>query len=112
MIVIFIIKELGERAIDQIQTVLTMYRDQGAVIIPQVVIADSASSVAGTIDLLVIHRDGALQIIDLKVSKNNHKDKAYSNTKYDVQKESIFFDPNNPKKRIMTTQTQHSLQVR
>jgi hypothetical protein len=103
--------EQVQRAIDQIQTVLTFYRDQGAVIIPQVVISDAASSIAGTIDLLVIHRDGALQVIDLKVSKNNHKDKAYANTKYDVQKESVFFDPNNPKKRIMTTQTQHSLQL-
>ena len=100
-----------QRAIDQIQTVLTMYRDQGSVIIPQVVIADSASSVAGTIDLLVVHRNGSLQIIDLKVSKNNHKDKAYRDRKFEVQKESIFFDSKNPKKKIMTTQTQHSLQL-
>tara|TARA_R100001463_G_scaffold2990_3_gene12396 strand:+ start:8270 stop:13954 length:5685 start_codon:yes stop_codon:yes gene_type:complete len=100
-----------QRAIDQIQTVLTMYRDQGAVIIPQVVISDSASSTAGTIDLLVIHKNGSMQIIDLKVSKNNHLDKAYTNTKYDVQKESVFFDSANPKKRIITTQTQHSIQI-
>lgn len=101
------------RAVDQIQTMLTMYRDQGSVVIPQVVIADAGTSIAGTIDLLVVHNDGTLTIVDLKTSKNSIKDDQYGNRKYPVNKGSIFYDADASKndQQKFTTKTQHNLQV-
>ena len=101
-----------QRAIDQIQTVLTMYRAQGAVIIPQVVIADSASSTAGTIDLLAVHDDGTLQVIDLKVSKNSINSPLYEK-QYPVNDGSVFYDPqvSDENQFKMSTRMQQSLQV-
>jgi hypothetical protein len=101
-----------QRAIDQIQTVLTMYRAQGAVIIPQVVIADGASSTAGTIDLLAVHQDGTLQVIDLKVSKNSINSSMYLKP-YPVNEGSVFYDPqvSGENQFKMSTRMQQSMQV-
>ena len=101
------------RAVDQIQTMLTFYRDQGAVVIPQVVIADAGTSIAGTIDLLVVHNDGTLTIVDLKTSKNSSKDSQYRDRKYPVNEGSVFYDPDASKndQQKFTTKTQHNLQV-
>ena len=96
-----------QKAVDQIETGLTQYWDQGAVIIPQVVITDAATSISGTIDLLVVHTDGTLQIIDLKTSKNSKFDTAYETRKFPVNEGSVFFDA----KERFTTKTQHNLQV-
>ena len=105
-------KEQVQRAVDQIQTILNMYRNGGAVIVPQVVVSDSNSSTAGTIDLLAIHEDGTLEIIDLKVSKNSIKDDMYDKA-WPVNKGSIFYDPDVSKKDQfkMSTRMQQSMQV-
>tara|TARA_R110002012_G_scaffold142603_3_gene300691 strand:- start:3075 stop:8666 length:5592 start_codon:yes stop_codon:yes gene_type:complete len=105
-------QEQVSRAVDQIQTVLTMYRAQGAVIIPQVVIADGMSSTAGTIDLLAVHTDGTLQVIDLKASKNSIQDKNYDR-QYSVDEGSVFYDPSLSKKDQfkLSTRMQHNMQV-
>ena len=101
-----------KRAVDQIQTILTMYRAQGAVIIPQVVIADGMSSTAGTIDLLAVHTDGTLQVIDLKASKNSIQNKNYDR-EYSVDEGSVFYDPSLSKKDQfkLSTRMQHNMQV-
>ena len=83
----------------------------GSILIPQVVVADPATKIAGTIDLLLVRPDGSVRVIDLKTSKNSINDRAYSNTQYKVGKESVFYDPENPDAKVFTTQTQHSLQV-
>ena len=105
-------EEQVSRAIDQIQTVLTMYRAQGAVIIPQVVIADGMSSTAGTIDLLAVHTDGSLQVIDLKASKNSIFNKNYDR-EYSVDEGSVFYDSSLSKKDQfkLSTRMQHNMQV-
>ena len=89
-----------------------MYRAQGAVIIPQVVIADAMSSTAGTIDLLAVHTDGTLQVIDLKASKNSIQDKNYDR-QYSVDEGSVFYDPSLSKKDQfkLSTRMQHNMQV-
>lgn len=101
-----------QRAVDQIQTILTMYRAQGAVIIPQVVIADGMSSTAGTIDLLAVHTDGTLQVIDLKASKNSINSNNYDR-QYPVDEGSVFYDPSLSKKDQfkLSTRMQHNMQV-
>jgi hypothetical protein len=105
-------KEEVQRAIDQIQTILNMYRDGGAVIIPQVVISDGKSETAGTIDLLAIHEDGTLEIIDLKVSKNSIKEDAYDKL-WPVNEGSIFYDPKltDREQFKLSTRMQQSMQV-
>ena len=101
-----------QRAVDQIQTVLTMYRSQGAVIIPQVVIADDMSSTAGTIDLLAVHTDGTLQVIDLKASKNSINSDRYDK-QYPVDEGSVFYDPKLKKEDQfkLSTRMQQNMQV-
>ena len=105
-------KEQVQRAIDQIQTILNMYRNSGAVIIPQVVVADANSETAGTIDLLAVHEDGSLEIIDLKVSKNSIKEDMYDKA-WPVNEGSDFYDSNLEKKEQfkMSTRMQQSMQV-
>ena len=124
-----------QRAIDQIQTALDYYRsmDTRPVLIPQVVIADGSSRVAGTIDLLAVHEDGTLSIIDLKVSKNNRNDTINSggarikryDVMYPVNEGSIYYDPNKKERDWknnetfneeihqyeMSTRAQHGAQV-
>ena len=105
-------KEQVQRAVDQLQTTLNMYRDGGAVIIPQVVISDGRSETAGTIDLLAVHEDGTLEIIDLKVSKNSVKEDAYDKL-WPVNEGSIFYDPKLTDKEQfkLSTRMQQSMQV-
>jgi hypothetical protein len=45
--------------------------DEGAVIVPQIIVGDYNSGIAGSIDLLVINQDGTLEVIDLKASTNS-----------------------------------------
>ena len=101
-----------QRAVDQIQTVLTMYRSQGAVIIPQVVIADAMSSTAGTIDLLAVHTDGTLQVIDLKASKNSINSDKYDK-QYPVDEGSVFYNSELKKddQFKLSTRMQQNMQV-
>ena len=105
-------KEEVQKAVDQIQTILNMYRNSGAVIIPQVVISDGSSETAGTIDLLAINKDGTLQIIDLKVSKNSVQEDAYDRP-YPVNEGSVFYDSTlSDKDQLkMSTRMQQSMQV-
>tara|TARA_R110001606_G_scaffold377235_2_gene536208 strand:+ start:20713 stop:26313 length:5601 start_codon:yes stop_codon:yes gene_type:complete len=105
-------KEEVQKAIDQIQTILNMYRNSGAVIIPQVVISDGSSETAGTIDLLAINKDGSLQIIDLKVSKNSVQEDLYDKP-YPVNEGSVFYDSTlSDKDQLkMSTRMQQSMQV-
>ena len=100
------------RAIAKIENKLLEYREAGAVIIPQVVVADAASKTAGTIDLLAINEDGTLQIIDLKVSKNSIKTDMYDRL-FPVNEGSIFYDPTLKDKDQfgLTTRMQQGLQV-
>lgn len=70
-----------------------------AVIIPQIIIGDPNSGIAGSLDLLVINSDGTLEIIDLKTSINsiNRTETApdgtliypYSDKKYPVKEGSL-----------------------
>ena len=91
----------------------------GSILIPQVIVSDPSTMIAGTIDLLLVRRDGSLVVIDLKTSKNSSKTdyyfgKAKGGTKkaqglFPVKEGSVFYDPNKP--YYMATSTQHSMQV-
>ena len=112
-------EEQVKEAVGILTTALDYYRKQGAVIIPQVVVADAPSNTAGSIDLLAVHDDGTLQVIDLKTSKNSSRDSRYfgrgsglTNKQkglYEVNEGSVFYNPNKP--FYMSTGMQHSMQV-
>ena len=100
------------RAISKMEDKLLEYRESGAVIIPQVVVADAASKTAGTIDLMAINEDGTIQIIDLKVSKNSVQTDMYDRL-FPVNEGSIWYDPSLKKddQFSLTTRMQQGLQV-
>lgn len=100
-------------SIEQVRDVydnLSSYIDSltmdGSVVLPQVIFADSATKIAGSLDILIIKPDGSLYIVDLKVSKNSSKDEAYSKVKYKVNEGSRFSTDT-----TLTTKQQQSLQV-
>ena len=83
----------------------------GSVLIPQVIVSDKESGIAGMIDLLRIHPDGTLTIIDLKSSKNSSKSFGYTDVVYPVSEGSVFYDPKDPNKKVFTTSQQHAIQT-
>lgn len=62
---------IAEKAYNSMREVIADAFDAGSILVPQVIIADENSGVAGTIDILVIHQDGSMDIIDLKTSKTS-----------------------------------------
>ena len=92
----------------------------GSILIPQVVISDPATGIAGTIDLLKVNRDGSLQVIDLKSSINSINDEMYSGPGFPITYGSLFYDdtlvdrngdPDVKGQMKMNTRMQQSLQV-
>ena len=90
--------------------------DEGAVIIPQIIVGDYNSGIAGSIDLLVINTDGSLEVIDLKASTNsinktkqlNNGDvvKTYSDIKYPQAPDSLLTEGTE-----LSTKAQQGVQV-
>lgn len=83
----------------------------GSVLIPQVIVSDKENGIAGMIDLLRVHPDGSLTIIDLKSSKNSSKSFGYTDVVYPVSEGSVFYDPKDPNKKVFTTSQQHAIQT-
>ena len=84
-----------------------------AIIIPQVIVSDPTSMVAGSVDLLVINPDGTAEVVDIKASKNSINKKFVTdsgvevssyNTSY-VQTDGAF------KGQRLSTKAQHAIQV-
>ena len=104
-------KEEAEKAYEALKNYTFGLEADGSVLVPQVVVSDREKAIAGTIDLIRIHPDGSLTIIDLKASKNSSKSVGYTDVVYPVGKESIFYDAQNPNKKVFTTSQQHSIQT-
>ena len=89
--------------------------NEGAVIIPQIIVGDYNSGIAGSIDLLVINPDGTLEIIDLKASTNSiNRTKTedgiiintYADVKYPVSPDSLLVSGTQ-----LSTKAQQGIQV-
>ena len=89
--------------------------DQGAVIVPQIIVGDYNSGIAGSIDLLVINTDGSLEVIDLKASTNSiNRTKTedgiiintYADVKYPVSPDSLLAEGTQ-----LSTKAQQGVQV-
>ena len=104
-------ESVARKAYEALQHYTFGIEADGSVLIPQVIVSDKKSGIAGMIDLLRVHPDGSLTIIDLKSSKNSSKGYAYNDVVYPVNEGSVFYDPSNPDKKVFTTSQQHSIQT-
>ena len=78
-------KEQSGKAYAALQANLALLTQDGSVAIPQVVVYDEATGIAGTIDLLLIKPDGTLKIVDLKTSRTSIFEKTLKGKlKYDA----------------------------
>ena len=97
-------EEISRRAYDALQGYIIGLTADGSIVLPQVILADPESGIAGSLDIFVIKPNGDIYISDLKVSKNSYKSDKYRNKAYDVGNEAVLKGP-------LTTQQQHGIQV-
>lgn len=100
----FLTEEQFKNAYNMLYSMIEGIRATGSIVIPQKTIGDKNSGIAGTMDILVVHPNGTMSIVDLKVSKNSVKNNDYSQRKYDVSSDSMLGGS-------LTTKQQHSIQV-
>jgi hypothetical protein len=93
-------EEISKEAFQFLQGYLTGLTADGSVVLPQVILADITSGIAGSLDLLLVKPDGTKIIIDLKVSKNSIKNPAYASRAFDVN-----ITDENPKANSLLTKT-------
>jgi hypothetical protein len=97
--------EMAEDAYDSLSAYVATLTLDGSVILPQVILADDQSKIAGSLDILIIKPDGSLYIVDLKVSKTSIKDANYYEKTYPTNEGSLL------QGRSLTTKQQQSIQV-
>jgi len=96
---------LAEDAYDSLSAYVATLTLDGSVILPQVILADNQSKIAGSLDILIIKPDGSLYIVDLKVSKTSIKDPEYYEKTYPTNEGSLL------QGQRLTTKQQQSIQV-
>lgn len=97
--------DVARQAYDIFKEQVDNLRSDGSILLPQVIFSHPASARAGSADLVVIHPDGSISILDLKTSKNDFTSDAYD-LAYPVKSEdSVFFGER------MSTRRQHSVQI-
>tara|TARA_R110002074_G_scaffold128694_1_gene269321 strand:- start:575 stop:6346 length:5772 start_codon:yes stop_codon:yes gene_type:complete len=67
-------KEKAKEVFDTLDTIIQNFKDQGSIVLSQVVLFDEATKIAGMADIFIIDEYGRVQILDLKTSKNNLDD--------------------------------------
>lgn len=102
-------------AYKSLQDNLVELQKDGSVTIPQVVVYDETTGIAGTIDLLLVKPNGTLKIVDLKTSKNGLKDyqgvtnrKLQYDKEWDLKEGSLLKEKGYTK---LSTRQQHNTQV-
>lgn len=110
-------KVLSEEVKAEVYSILSEYYGElsagNCIVLPQVIVADEQTKVAGTIDLLVIDPYGNMRVIDIKSSWNRHKDSS-STTKYALKPSSRILQntANGPKPVTKITKLQqHGAQI-
>lgn len=97
-------EDISRRAYDALQGYFIGVMSDGSIILPQVILSDAQSGIAGSLDIFIVKPNGDIFITDLKVSKNSYKSDNYRNRKFPVGEESVLEGP-------LTTQQQHGIQV-
>ena len=103
-------RALLDNVYDDISTFLLGLRGDGTVFIPQVVVYDKNSKIAGTADIVGITPKGTIKIIDLKTSKTPYASTAREQYKrqWAVQNDS-FLKPKGVE--MLSTRARHGMQV-
>lgn len=96
---------LAEDAYDSLSAYVATLILDGSIILPQVILADDQSKIAGSLDILIIKPDGSLYIVDLKVSKRSIKDPGYYEIAYNTNEGTLL------QGQKLTTKQQQSIQV-
>lgn len=102
--VLILEEDMKKQAYNVLSAFVNGITSDGSIIIPQVMLGDPTSRIAGSLDVLVIKPNGLIEIIDLKVSKNSVTKDSYASKSWDT----------NPGSKIggkLTTQQQHGIQV-
>ena len=76
--------EQSMEAYEVLHEQLSLLTMDGSITIPQVVVYDQTTGIAGTIDLLIIKPNGTLKIVDLKTSKISLTENIYGTGKLSV----------------------------
>jgi len=102
--------ELAKKAFIDLQNHMESLTSDGSIAIPQVILFDEASQIAGTADVLLITPAGKIKVLDLKTSKNFLK----SDTENYNRKHPLADDSSLKQKGItdeLSTRVQHNLQI-
>ena len=97
-------EDISRRSYEALQGYVIGVMADGSIILPQVILSDPQSGIAGSLDIFIVKPNGDIYITDLKVSKNSYKSDNYRNRKFPVGEESVLEGP-------LTTQQQHGIQV-
>jgi len=98
----------AEAAYKTMEANVRMLTTDGAIAIPQVVLYDKETGIAGTADLVIVTRTGALRVIDLKTSKNFVRNSDQYDKGWDLKDDSFLKQKGVDK---LSTRQQHNLQV-
>jgi len=94
-------------AYNQLLGTIETIKQNGSIIIPQVIFADADSKIAGMADLVVISPEGKIGIIDLKTGKGPIKAAGYDKP-HPLEKDSILKEKGVDE---LSTRNQHGIQV-
>ena len=100
---------------NEMDAIVTTHREAGSVLIPQVIVQNVEAGVAGSIDVLVVRRNGSLEVLDLKTSKTSVKEKnangkiSYYHSAWPLSEGSTLLEKDLADK--LTKRQQHILQV-
>lgn len=98
-------EEISREAYKALQGYVIGIMADGSIILPQVILSDPQSGIAGSLDIFIIKPNGDVYITDLKVSKNSYRSEQYRTRLFDVGNGSVFTG------QKLTTQQQHGIQV-
>ncbi len=107
--------EQSKDALGQMIVMVKELIDDGSILIPQVIVHDQSTKIAGTIDLLAITPEGQLKIIDLKASIHSKDGNVYKYGKLNLSTDSLVkmnvIDPSGKSIDKLTRKQKHALQV-
>ena len=106
--------EQSQKALSELVAMTKELMDEGTILIPQVIVYDESTGIAGTIDLLGITPEGKIKIIDLKTSIHSKNGNVYKYAKLNLADDSLVktnvIDPAGTIEKL-TRKQKHALQV-
>ena len=106
--------EQSQKALSELVAMTKELMDEGTILIPQVIVYDESTGIAGTTDLLGITPEGKLKVIDLKTSIHSKDGNVYKYGKLKLADDSLVkrnvIDPAGTIEKL-TRKQKHSLQV-